>query len=95
LSGSKGQIQLKDIHPWFPQNTKSAPFEMIPDQLVNNFLVKAAFSRYPGHLIQCCCQADMGVKSAAGSGDQIYRDRECIAGVGGVERINPRFDCLN
>jgi hypothetical protein len=72
----KSEVELQDIHSWFPEDPELAGLDFAVDQSLHIPFAEVACTRNPVDLVESCGNADIGIKSAPRGSNKIDRDRE-------------------
>jgi len=75
------------------QDKQHSALRILVNQLLHSGLVQSARGCHAMYLVLRRCRADVGIEATGRCCHQVNRDRRCVTGIGGVQRVNGRFDC--
>src|SRR5580765_7158694 len=89
------QVQFENVHPRLAEKAELPSLGVSVDQLPDHVRLELARLGNAPHLVQRRSGADVRIETAAGSRDQIDRDRRGVARVGRPQRIHAPLDRLD
>ncbi|MNL41789.1 hypothetical protein D3C87_1642130 [compost metagenome] len=92
MRGVECQVQFQDVDPRLAKEPKQHAFRVLGNELTNALYGQAAHPRDSTRLIQGCGDADMRIKTASRTVDQVGGHRGGVPGIGRTQGIDAALD---